>query len=293
MDDEKRRIHGDVNTVVELVPQLLGYLPVNKLAVLIFNQGRLTVTGAVDIEAVGSVAMLTRTFDAAVRHGDAILAVAYTDDAVEALRVLATVEAWCPVELYGAVHVSADADELRAKGGNTEAAQAGLAMPTMTRDEQVGQWQRTGAVDGWQAAMDAAKKRLNVNNADVLAYVESRLDEDATVEDGAWLMALLADRSRLDALWLSLDHSTADRHFSWWRQIAVMADSVDVLPAVILSGYAAWVSGNGFGANWALERAEVIPGSSTNPLIQTLTLITEQAIEPAAWSALRTDLITG
>lgn len=292
MSDE-RRIEGDVDAVVEMVPQLLQYLPVEKLAIVVFKQGRMVVAGAADIEAVGSAAMLTRSFGPAAAQGDALIAVAYTADATDALAVLSIFEAWCPVELYGAVHISASADELRAAGGNAAATRSGLDMPTMTRDEIIGQWQRTGTADGWQAALDEAQNRLNVNNVDVLSYVTSRLDEEASVEDGAWLMAVLADGARMDALWLALDHSTADQHFSWWRQIAVMTDSAEVLPAVILSGYAAWISGNGFGVNWALDRAELIPGSSDNPLIKTLTLIVEQAIDPKLWRELRHDLITG
>lgn len=282
---------GSFDELLDMIPQILGYVPDEQLVVMVFSGPRLIVTGARDLGDTSSDGGIRR----AMSGGDGVIVVAYSADGDAGQAALDALVVWSPLEIIATTVITESVEVRCAKPGNMELERQGVQMPRGTRAEMQAK-QYGGSVtaaDEWADEKKNASTRGAVNNVELMGWIETHLTGDVTLADAAWLMSVLGDESRMQAVLVMITRDRADQHYEWWRQIVVMADNGDCLPAAILAGYAAWCSGNGVALNWIIERAWQWPGAAEHWALQVLDAVSQKGVSPDEWGVVQQILVMG
>jgi hypothetical protein len=307
-----RRVRGP-GDLLALVPSLFGFHPSQSLVMLTVGEAgtpfhaRVDLPGdPVDIELVG-----TQLTESVLRNGATdVVVVAYSGDAG---LVQAVVEDLFDrldkvrVELVCAV---------RAHDGRWWVLPSCPDEEGTPYDIQTHPWTAEAVLDGTvvHASREELAKTLVGDDAEeteqiaaLAREVGSRLDGSPAlglVLEAGWVRRrvrrFLRDRRRLDnhdvarlalaavrsvhlrdVAWAEMNHANASAHVDLWRDVARRVPAELRAPAATLLGFAAWLSGDGTLAWFAIERAlDVDPGYS---LAGLLTQLLAGAVPPSSW----------
>lgn len=101
------------------------------------------------------------------------------------------------------------------------------------------------------------------------------------VADTATLLLALQQVALRDAAWAKLSRSSAGGHLELWRHVMRAAPDALLAPPGALTGFAAWLAGQGALAWHAVDRVEsVSPGY---PMCRLLRSILGAAVSPVVW----------
>ena len=293
--------------VLAMVPVVLGFHPDESVVLLTFGAGRRNFQARVDVPArTEDIAVVVDTLLApAVRHAVTEAAVvAYTADAELGVATLhALVEALGEegVRVRDALWVSGDRwvrsfpDGEPGDGEAFDISSHPFLVDAVVRGDVTHQSRESlratlkpdpvavAAVEGtlWlrRPALETAQRPAEV--AWALTTVSSALGdpEVLTAQVAARLLAGLRDVELRDHVWFLLSRETAAAHLTLWSRLLRSAPEGFVTAPATLTGFAAWLSGQGALAWCALDRCfDEEPGE---PPAVALAWALVQAVPPS------------
>lgn len=292
--------------VVEVIPYLLGFHPVESLVMMFLHRGEMRLTARADL--CGGPEALGRVIRVAARRceADAVFLAAYSSSPSAEDILLAQVADDELPSIVDAVRVDAgrwwsvlDADHGEARGDGCVAAEAVYAGLTAapTRAEAVVAAAAPPAAEVPALRQEAERQRgtlpasLDDRVAETLSAFAGRLDKTADLPTAERLrLAVLvgSDVAVRDAVLLTTTQDNAEAAVRLWSQVVHSAPPGEEVAPLCLLGLAAWLSGNGALLVECVERALVADPACT--MAQLLGQIADAALPPEAWQGVADDI---
>jgi hypothetical protein len=309
----------DPGDVIAMVPYVLGFTPVDSLVMvaLVGQRKRLGACLRLDLPhsaADGSAVARYLVGVAVAHHFGTVLLVAFTADERRATAVMQPLRRGLAV---GRIKV---ADALRADGqrwwsytchdpaccspdgtpydpdSTRVAAEAVVAGLTRAPDrdslrtglEPLSEQARLDALRECAARADAIKAGdvafPRSEDVDALQRRHTAAPGEMPIGDAATLLLAMQDPLLRDAAWAGLSRTGATDQLELWRHVMRTAPDELLAPVGALTGFAAWLAGQGALAWHAVERVEsVSPG---DPMCVLLRGILGAAVSPEIWDRL-------
>ncbi len=305
----------NASEAAQLVPYLVGFMPEESLVLVVSQQGRVQVTARIDLEAVQAPLTLEDLLDRIQsRYPDSnMTAFAYTGDHETGWNVLRRCDEWLP---QGCQALMVDGDTWHLADGTTGVVdQFGSVAAQVTyhglqrvpsRADLEARFASAPDSETLDRQLEAALAGLPAphEKAKIVALTGDLIDRNLPREpgpdsgpriagdDAIQLSALVQNPTARDLAVLSIDHHNADRHLQLWQGVvnATPAHGADM--ALYLAGMAAWIGGDGVGANIALDRAlHSEPPSTERHPAHLLDALIDNVVPPSAWDNLRGSIL--
>lgn len=297
--------------LVALVPYLMGYVPDERVVVVVVDDGRLGLTLSLELAEFDDPERARHMVCPAVdRFADPdLLLCVWSADASRADEALACLADWFPdrcvldAVTVGPAHWWSWFEPSR--GGSREAlatapavAQAVVAGLTAEPSRQVIEDHLDGpgrdlALSRAHRCADTRWSRLGRGR-----WTTSALELQHSCLGSAWadadltdLAVLAMDSDVVDALWLSLDEHLAPGALDLWLAVVHQAPEGWEAGALAMASFCGWLSGNGVVHVAGLERLVML--RPDDDAVVALDALNRHAVPPGQWARVRAREVFG
>jgi hypothetical protein len=135
------------------------------------------------------------------------------------------------------------------------------------------------------AAVKAGDRAFpHIADVDALSVQYATTPGEMSIHDAATLLLAVQDLTVRDAVWARLSRRNAAGQLELWRHVMRTAPDKLLGPAGALTGFAAWLDGQGALAWCAVERVDTV--SPGYPMCLLLRSILDAAVSPEVWDRL-------
>ncbi len=303
--------------VVAMVPYLIGFTPVESLVVLALQGPRRRLGPCMRVDLAddrdGAEVQGRYLGDLIAAHGfSPVILVAYSVDAARAdavvqplrrglarrrVQVIEALRAdgrrWWSYDCDDAECCSPRGSAYDAESSRVaaEAVLAGLhkapdrdslrvQFEPISRDAQVAVAEECDRLRSADLAVTRVPR--DVPELDRLVALHRARPTEMPVTDAAALLLAVQRTALRDAAWALMNRANAAEYFGLWRWVMQTAPDDLMAPAGALTGFAAWLDGQGASASHVVDRVELVsPGYSMCTLLRD---ILEATVNPDVWS---------
>lgn len=305
---------SDTEDLVALAPYLLGYQPSERLVFMVLQRGRLVVTGALSLEAVGEPAEFADAIGQAIeQHSDPLVLFAcWSHDEELAQEALSMAELSVgPDRVLDSVAIGEHRWRSRSghgRGGDVAELENSPAVAQAVVAGLVRAPSREAVVEVVQGPSGELLAQLRELHADARETVlergpgttlpRARGLQKTLLEQGRRTPGLLAELSVhagmpqvRDELWLQITTRNAQRHLDLWSAVVAQSPPEHAEGPLLMMAFASWLSGEGTLLVACLERAHQLGASGWQ--IDALDQINRHAVNPRTWGQGRAGEVFG
>lgn len=294
--------------LLAIVPRVLGFHPVESLAVLVIRDGRLALTARTDLAHCTPDHVAERLSPLWERFPGALfLAVAFSADAETAWAALDLLDASAPdrarphllhadgQQWFEAPNGRGRPYDISSSAAAAQATYEGLA-PLASRRELEASVEPTATPRQVRRALRAVRKRGLVGDAlvaEALRLVE-RADAGASTTtrvDAAVLALASHDLAFREAAILSTSRANARGRMELWLAVVQGTASSVAGNALVILAMASWLAGQGAMQVVAMEKAALV--ASDGDLLEFLDQVNRAVLSPESWEQLRAEWYEG